>query len=247
MSDQEFDTENDKNILDQFDTYESYLDSFVTLNDLNYLGNIEVARQLIELGVNIKTEILTKELFQKKKEWLIEIRKTRFQTKVQKLCFKCVKDPSVYETDAFLSAIAKREEDIVNGRLLVIVFIRAKIKRENQKLVEISGYIDLAERIKSEDFQAYYERTRILLPRKTDLSYYNWNTGTCYINDSKNFKNEEVYEKQELMFKNKRNRKSLAISSDRTDDENSSRIELTSFIPEYEQIVLFDHFSKRKQ
>lgn len=247
MSDNDFDVENSRNVLDQFDNYESYLDSFVTLNDLNYLGNIEVARQLIELGVNIKTEILSKENFEKKKEFLAEMRKNQFQSKTQKLYFKCVKDSSIYKNDQFLMSIAKREEDIVNGRLLVIIFIRAKIKKENQKFVEISGYIDLAERLKIEDFQQYYERTKILLPKKTDLSYYNWNTGACYINDSKNFKNEENYEKQELMFKNKRDRKNISIASNKVDDENSARLEVTSTIPEYEQIVIFDHFSKKKQ
>lgn len=247
MAENDFDVESMRNFLDQYETYEAYLDSFVTLNDLNYLGNIEVARQLIELGVNIKAEILTKENFLKKKQQLAELRKNQFQTKTQKLHFKCVKDPTVYESDPFLAAIAKREEDIVNGRLLVIIFIRAKIKKDKQKVIEISGYIDLADRLKTEDFVPYYEKHKVLLPRKTDLSYYNWNTGTCYINDSRNFKNEEIYERQELVFKNKRDRKAISIGTERPDDENSSRTEISSSIPEYEQIVIFDHYSKRKQ
>ena len=41
---------------------------------------------------------------------------------------------------------------------------------------EISGYIDLAHRLKTEDFKNYFERVKVLLPRPSDLSFYNWDT-----------------------------------------------------------------------
>lgn len=37
-------------IVEQFDTYEDYLDSQLTALDLEYLGDEETARQLVELG-----------------------------------------------------------------------------------------------------------------------------------------------------------------------------------------------------
>jgi hypothetical protein len=53
---------------------------------------------------------------------------------------------------------------------------------------EISGYIDFSHRLKSEDFKPYFEGKKKLLPKPTDLSYYNWRTNVCIANDSPNFK-----------------------------------------------------------
>ena len=33
------------------------------------------------------------------------------------------------------------------------------------------------------------------MPKKSDLSYYNWNTGICFDNESKNFKIETDLDK----------------------------------------------------
>jgi hypothetical protein len=37
-------------VVEQFDTYEDYLDSQLTATDLNYLEDEDMARQLVELG-----------------------------------------------------------------------------------------------------------------------------------------------------------------------------------------------------
>jgi hypothetical protein len=60
--------------------------------------------------------------------------------------------------------------------------------RYEYKNTEVSGYIDLAHRLKTEDFRPYFEGKKKILPKTTDLSYYNWKTGTCVSNDSPNFK-----------------------------------------------------------
>lgn len=69
------------------------------------------------------------------------------------------------------------------GKLTSIVFIRHRNKSGH----EISGYIDYAHRLKTDDFQAYFERRRKLLPRATDLSFYNYDTGTSTSNSTANF------------------------------------------------------------
>ena len=45
--------------LDQFNTYEEYLDEQMTTTDLFYLEEIDLARQLIEVGYHGKSEVLT--------------------------------------------------------------------------------------------------------------------------------------------------------------------------------------------
>ena len=77
--------------------------------------------------------------------------------------------------------------------------------------IEISGYIDYAHRLKNEDFTAYFKGEKLFLPKITDLSYYNWNTGTCISNDSPNFKVDSSSEKQVLLFRNKRDRKVINV------------------------------------
>jgi hypothetical protein len=68
-------------------------------------------------------------------------------------------------------------------RLLTIIFIRYQDDK-----CEKSGYIDLNHRFKTEDFKQYFRGKKLLVPKSSDLSYYNWNTGKCFANDSPNFK-----------------------------------------------------------
>ena len=56
------------------------------------------------------------------------------------------------------------------------------------KKSEISGYIDYAHRLKTEDFRPIFEGKMKLIPKPSDLSYYNWKTNVCASNDSPNFK-----------------------------------------------------------
>ena len=86
--------------------------------------------------------------------------------------------------------------------MTTIIFIRDKQKDKS----EISGYIDLAHRMKTEDFKLYFERKKKLLPRPTDLSYYNWDTQNATLNDSPNFR-VDANSEAGLLFRNKRDRK----------------------------------------
>lgn len=87
-----------------------------------------------------------------------------------------------------------------------IIFIRDK----NSKGQEISGYIDYALRLKTELFEPYFERKKKLLPKSSDLSYYNWETQTSTSNSTPNF---QVIADSEtgLLFKNKRDRKVVNV------------------------------------
>ena len=85
----------------------------------------------------------------------------------------------------FLKALAQREERVLNGRLLTIIFLRIE---NPAKKTEVSGYIDYAHRLKTEDFRPIFDGGVKLVPKPSDLSYYNWKTGVCASNDSPNFK-----------------------------------------------------------
>ena len=56
--------------LNNFETYEEYLDDHMSSEDLFFLEDKELARQLIEIGYHGKGEILSREDFKAKKEEL---------------------------------------------------------------------------------------------------------------------------------------------------------------------------------
>ena len=106
----------------------------------------------------------------------------------------------------FLHNLAEREDLVRNGKLTSIIFLRDK----NSKGQEVSGYIDYAHRLKSENFEPYFERKKKLMPRPSDLSYYNWETQHSTSNSTPNF---QVIADNEagLLFKNKRDRKVINV------------------------------------
>ena len=56
------------NGLAEFEKYEDYLDKQMSEEDLFYLEDTELARQLIEVGYHGKGEILTREQFEERQK-----------------------------------------------------------------------------------------------------------------------------------------------------------------------------------
>lgn len=241
MSHQELDSLAGANVASKFERYENYLDSFINKNDLEFLENIEVARQLVELGINVKTQILSREEFNRKKEELQELKRQRLAKNKIVVAFKEVSNSEIIDNDPLLKAMAEREEAIRNDVMATIIYLRVCIKNSKNRLVEVSGYIDLCERLNTENFIPYYEGKTLLLPKKTDLSFYNWNTGFCVFNDSKIFKNEADVEQKILGFKNKRDRRIIWVDeAQEVETKSVKRFEIRSSSPIYKQIIFFD-------
>ncbi|EER10461.1 conserved hypothetical protein, partial [Perkinsus marinus ATCC 50983] len=119
---------------------------------------------------------------------------------------------------AWLRHLAAREEMARSGKISCIIFIRDK----NSKGQEISGYIDYGHRLRTDDFEAYFSREKRILPRPTDLCFYNWETQRCTANESPNF---QVLPdtKMGLLFRNKRDRKLIDVNPERDPGDNSER------------------------
>ena len=107
----------------------------------------------------------------------------------------------------------------------------------------MSGYIDYAHRLKTEHFEPYFERKKRLMPKPTDLSYFNWETQTSTSNSTPNF---QVIADSEsgLLFKNKRDRKVINVDPKSNPGDNSTRTEIRT--GEYLQVVIYDHMTRRK-
>jgi hypothetical protein len=220
----------------EFPTYEDYLDSQISEKDLKYLQDEELARQLVELGYRGSGEALKREEFDARKKE-IEDMKYKAAHKPPKVL---ASNGLTFDDAPFLKALAEREDMVRNGKLTSIIFIRDR----NHKKQEISGYIDYAHRLKTEDFEPYFKRKKRLLPRPSDLSYYNWETQTSTSNPTLNFQ-VEIANEQGLLFKNKRDRKVINVDPFKEDmGDNSERFEIHT--DEYIQVVIYDHLTRRK-
>ncbi|XP_063794748.1 cilia- and flagella-associated protein 299 isoform X2 [Pseudophryne corroboree] len=191
-------------IVTQYNTYEDFLDSQITALDLYYLEDEELARQLVEMGYRGSGEVLKREEFEARKAAAEAARLSqRTQQKTLSSAGKELKDN-------FLKALALREEANRNGKMTSIIFIRDK----NSHGQEVSGYIDFSHRLKTEDFDMYFTGKKRLLPRPTDVSFYNWETHVSTSNASPNY--QVIAENSSgLLFKNKRDRKILNVDPKR--------------------------------
>ncbi|XP_077115145.1 cilia- and flagella-associated protein 299 [Ranitomeya variabilis] len=220
-------------IVAQYNTYEDFLDSQISSLDLFYLEDEELARQLVELGYRGSGEVLKREEFETRKAAAEASRLAqRTQQKILSSAGKELKDN-------FLKALALREEANRNGKMTSIIFIRDK----NSHGQELSGYIDYSHRLKSEDFEVYFSGKKKLLPRPTDLSFYNWETHVSTSNASPNY--QVIAENSSgLLFKNKRDRKILNVDPKASPGDNSSRTPIQTDL--YIQAVIYDHITRRK-
>ncbi|TPX72626.1 hypothetical protein SpCBS45565_g00282 [Spizellomyces sp. 'palustris'] len=223
------------NTIAEFATYEEYLDSQITAIDLYYLEDKELARQLVELGYRGSGEPLKREEFESRKKAAENFRLSkRLATKV------LASQGKDLSRSLFLQALADREEANRSGKLTSIIFIRTR----NNKSQEISGYIDYAYRLKTENFEPYFSRAKVLMPRPSDMSFYNWETQTCTSNATPNF---QVIADNEngLLFKNKRDRKIINVDpKEPKPGDNTTRTEIET--DEHTQVVIYDHLTRRK-
>lgn len=192
---------------------------------------------MLTQGYHSKTEILTREQFYEKKRAIEEAKLNLNKDKTKSLASTVPNR----KRDPFLDLLAEREEWVLNGRWLTIIFLRVE---NPEKKTEISGYIDYAHRLKTEDFRPIFDGSVKLVPKPTDLSYYNWKTGVCASNDSPNFKVDASSGESGLLFRNKRDRKVINVNPYIKQDDNVKRTEVIS--NDYTQIVLYDHETRKK-
>eukprot|EP00210_Caulerpa_lentillifera_P009430 g8991.t1 len=222
-------------ITDEFETYSAYLDSQISKKDMHYLEDIELARQLVELGIRGNGETIEREEFTQRKQATEKIREEMRNNKQKRLASQGRK----LDEFPLLKALQQREEAVRNGKLATIVFIRDF----NSKGQEVSGYIDYGHRLKTQTMEDVFDRKKRFLPRPTDLSFYNWNTQTPYENSTPEF--QVISESGKgLMFKNKRDRKVLNVDPESNPGENSTRSVIKT--DEFLHVVLFDHVTRRR-
>ncbi|KAA3678377.1 uncharacterized protein DEA37_0007671 [Paragonimus westermani] len=199
------------NAVTQFCDYEAFLDSQITASDLFYLEDEELARQLVELGYRGSGEIVKRDDFNSRKIALAEAILAKGQSK------KALASEGLDIICPVARALASREDANRTGKMSTIIFIRDL----NTRGQEISGYIDYAHRLKTEDFTQYFTEKKKLLPKPGDLSFYNWETQNVVATSSPNY-TVLAENPSGLLFKNKRDRKILNVDPSHLPYQQSS-------------------------
>lgn len=138
-------------------------------------------------------------------------------------------------SNGIVRAIRSRIQAIRSGELLSIIFIRTRIPRKPRTIylgsigasaraemwgnvvsgepvdMEISGHIDLDMRMKTENILPYLNGEARLVPKKTDLTFYNWDRGTASYNSTSNF--QVVAELPRLLLRHTESEASLDITT----------------------------------
>ncbi|XP_029296091.1 cilia- and flagella-associated protein 299 isoform X2 [Cottoperca gobio] len=152
----------------QFKYYEDYLDSKVTPMDLFYLKSRELARKLVEHGH--KGTVLSREEFEEKKA---AAQAAQAAQAAKSNTFYSRNRPMTLASagkelkDNFLKALAEREEANRSGKMTSVIFIRD----HNTLGQEVSGYIDYAHRLKTQDFEPYFSGKKRIMPGRSDLCH----------------------------------------------------------------------------
>jgi hypothetical protein len=129
---------------------------------------------------------------------------------------KKVNQPTLTLNTPFHRALKERLERIKSGEMLSILFLRHQDK---------SGYFDLGA-----------GGTAISLSPANCMAYYNWTSNTTSHQDSANF---QVEVDGTLRFRQKRDRSLIRVG-----EASEGRVVVES--NEFEQIVFYDHYLKRK-
>jgi hypothetical protein len=181
-----------------FTSYEDYLDSQVGAVDKAYLEDPATRRALVELGYRGSGETLRRDEFEARKR--AERDRHLFKDLAPVHLLGAGRD---YAGRPLMAALAAREELVRSGKLSTIVFVRDV----NARGQEVSGYIDFAQRLKTDAWAPLFSGAAKLAPRPTDLSFYNWSTGTAAANTTPNFTVVTDCGMAGVLFKVKRDRK----------------------------------------
>ncbi|XP_023211407.1 uncharacterized protein C4orf22 homolog [Centruroides sculpturatus] len=215
-----------------YNTYEDYLETQISEENLKYFEDEEIAKKLVELGYWGTGKALKREEFYYWKKYAEKLRNEN------RKIVPIYKPRTETFTDEFLQALAEREVPNLNGDMSSILFLRTI----NNKGQEISSYIDLAHRLETEDFQLYFSGKRKLIPQYDDLSFCNWVTRYCVKNCTPHY--DVIVEKLEgIQFKHTGDGYIITVASENPGEDTFKRVIRS---PSYYQIVFYDHLVRRK-
>nr|NP_608686.1 uncharacterized protein Dmel_CG3528 [Drosophila melanogaster]AAF51245.1 uncharacterized protein Dmel_CG3528 [Drosophila melanogaster] len=228
-----------------FNHYQDYVDSFITIQDTRYLGNKEIQRNLIQnaCGKNCLGNLLTREQFYQRKEKELVLLKPRGLRGLQLF------GDYLNNKDEVLQQFANREKKLLEKQISTVVYLVMRSK----KGLEISSFLDLEQSLRESrfenstscvDWRAIFEGRTKLRPSNLHLSYFDWHQNRVSFNNSDNFR---VLNKRphSLLLKHVGDHKIFCVNAS-CDCEHSKNVSRkTYFSPIYGYVIFFDHIIRR--
>ncbi|CAH1170576.1 unnamed protein product [Phaedon cochleariae] len=215
-----------------YQDYDDFLLSSGTTQDRCYLDSEEVTRQFAELGYRSTGEAITREEFKKRVAAVNRYLNPRYEP------FVMASERLESHSEPVLVELALRERANRVGIISTIIFLRCI-----EKGVEISGYIDYAHRLGSEDWKPIFTGRKRLKPTVTDLGFYNWQTGRVISNDSF-FYRVKCTKRHGLMYQHVYDRLMIMVDPKSPPGENTTKKNIKS--DTYEQAYLLDHVVRQR-
>ncbi|KAL7742219.1 hypothetical protein ACLKA6_005483 [Drosophila palustris] len=172
-----------------YNSYEEYLDHFITVNDVRYMRNWTLSRSFIQnaCGKSCMGRLLSRS------EYTDQRKKLENMLRPRSISDSTLFGDGYHGNDHVLAEFAKREFLLLNKQTSTIIFIVMRSK----KGLEVSGFIDLEQSFRESRFKnsqhyvnwpAIFEGKEKLMPESHQLSYFDWNKNKVVYNDSDNFK-----------------------------------------------------------
>ncbi|KAH8263079.1 hypothetical protein KR044_004085, partial [Drosophila immigrans] len=226
-----------------FATYEDYLDSFNTIEDIRYLGDAHVARCIAKLGYRSTKVPYNEEEFKERHD----VATQELQPKIMGLQFFSIfMSPNC--TDPVLLQFKQRESPIFSKRLSTIVFVTS-IQGDGS---EISGYLDLESSWqnamrrthKHTNWQGIFEGKAKLIPKPGQLSFRNLRYNLVQYQDSDNFRVLHDH-RYGMLFMHRGDHKVIPVCGRRTPFSNHVKRSQV-YSSKFGTVVFYDHYVRRK-
>ncbi|KAH8267409.1 hypothetical protein KR018_000592 [Drosophila ironensis] len=227
-----------------YNTYEDYVDSFITLKDVRYIRNWEAQRNLIlnGCGFNTISGLLSRKQFEERREKQLLLLKPRSMFTDRLFC------DHLSSRDRVLKEFALREEKLMNRQLSTVVYLQTISPKKG---MVVSSFIDLEQSMRESRFKTsvhyanwrgIFEGTSKLMPGKNDLSYLF--QGKVRYTNSDNFRvmNERAHS---LLLIHLGDHKIICVNAgcDCVYTKNATRRMVIS--PVYGSVIFFDHIIRR--
>ncbi|KAH8377642.1 hypothetical protein KR093_006403 [Drosophila rubida] len=168
----------------RFESYAEYLQSFQYVEDHRYIGNLTAINKLVRLGYRNTGRVYTEEEFDKNKL-------KSFELINPKIVVRDLSDKWITMNDPGLRALAERERPNLLKKLSTIIFICARMPSG----FDVSSYMDYAMNLRhfemdvrgAPNWNKIFNGTQKLMPKPSDLSYYDMRKKLVTHNDSDNY------------------------------------------------------------
>ncbi|XP_016956858.1 cilia- and flagella-associated protein 299 [Drosophila biarmipes] len=228
-----------------FNKYEDYVDSFITIKDIRYLGNKKVQRKLIQnaCGKSCLGSLLTREQFHQRQD------KELILLRPRGICGSQLFGDYLNNSDEVLKQFAIREKKLVEKQISTIVYLVMRSK----KGLEISSFLDLEQSLRESrcqssvdyaDWRGIFEGRKKLMPSRNHLSYFDWYQNRVSYKNSENFRvaNKRAHS---LILIHVGDHKMFCVNATCDCEYTKNVNRKTYFSPTYGYVIFFDHIIRR--